>query len=491
MEYELNASHTLLLKKIFILFRHVSSNVQIVATLNGLNLYALNGSNSAWLHIQLGKQFFRRIDCPELEDCDSDEPIAAKYWVVASKNLCQALSIVTPAGPKNQGYCAVFLKDVAQGDDNTVRTPVALEKLVIREEREHGYLLSFVLNCAGEHIQRSAIISYEEFKICVPDDIKWSNWHYLRIQPNVLYKSINPYWSPFDDIAISYNPKRDELSLSIVKSIVRSSGRSKSRSNKRAGISGKITINSSHFVRLLLDEELPPPQGITISLKELLSLTSFCESVKAPLSLLMRNPGDPVVVIFGEAVDIVESTTGEISIHQVIADAAAHYAPDHFEALFLGNQNRAWSGALWLSSIQPGNSGHSRQVTQPESEAESQIIASDVKERTSNLDPQPQSSRTADLFKDPLGESSDEEIIPSSKEPTQLGNLSRIQRDLIYKCLALDFMPASSPTPSKGGDSFAGISPRTSEYIRTDEASIDTNSRDRDDIVYDQLAGIW
>ncbi|GBE58704.1 Rad9 [Babesia ovata] len=522
MEYELNASHTLLLKKIFILFRHVSSNIQIVATNNGLNLYALNGSNSAWLHIQLGKQFFRSIQLQEHDQREEDgfETTQQKYWLVSTKNICQALSIVSPAGYRSQGYCAVFLKDVGQGDDNTVRTTVALEKLVIREEAEHGNVLSFILSCAGEHIQRSAIISYEEQKLSVPDDVDWLHWHYLRIQPTILYKSINPYWSPFDDIAIAYDSKKDHVSLTIVKSSVKNAGRTKTRAGRRAGISGKITINSSHFLKLKFDESVEPPKDIIISLKELLSLSSFCESLKSPLSLLLRHAGDPVIVLFGEAVDLAENTTGQISIHQIIAEAAGQEYGDAYDTLFLTNQNKAWSGSLWLSSIQQENNDaeESTQIaesvktfgatpteygprTDPASVSESftasvaERVPEPVQERviepaTSPVRATPK-SEARDIYQEIFEEPSPEKT-PTQETPPGFGNLSRQQRDLIYRTLALDFMPGSKLESVKATNSNVGSTPiGGSEYESTLEGSLDSAPRDREETVYDQLAGIW
>ncbi|GIX61446.1 Rad9 protein [Babesia caballi] len=494
MEYELNASQALLLKKIFILFRHVSANVQVVATRNGLNLYALNGANSAWLHIQLGRQFFRRIEAQEHDQpaSGSQDLVEEKYWLLTTKNLCQALNVVSPAGAKNQGYSAVFLKDMVQGGENTVRTTVALEKVVIREETEHANLVSFTLSCAGEHIQRSVIISYENTRVSVPDDVHWPHWHFLRIQPTVLYKSINPYWSPFDDISIAYDASKDQVSLTIVKSSVKPAARSKTKASRRSGISGKITINSSHFLKLKVDENLPEPKDVAISLKELLSLSSFCESVKSPLALLLRNPGDPVIVVFGDAVDIAEETTGQISIHQVIAEGASQYSGDPYDNLFHTSPNKSWSGSLWLSTTQPTVEGSPDAAQTAEAE----------EEEVSNFDSQVSSLKAptepvtvdSESFLATFDEPSSEEQPATEDTPPWIGNLTRQERDRIYRTLALDFVPPSRWSSSKGTNSNVGSTPMLSTpYDRSIEGSVQSHhpEREKEESVYDQLAGIW
>ncbi|KAK2196416.1 hypothetical protein BdWA1_001662 [Babesia duncani] len=101
-----------------------------------------------------------KINNKFLEDLKSK-----KIEVIKSYKEQRLKNSVTPSGPRNQMYGAIFLRDVSNSEDNTVRAPVALEKLVIREEPHHCNLLSFILNCAGENIQRTATISYEVFDI--------------------------------------------------------------------------------------------------------------------------------------------------------------------------------------------------------------------------------------------------------------------------------------------------------------------------------------
>ncbi|ORM40213.1 uncharacterized protein BXIN_1365 [Babesia sp. Xinjiang] len=496
MEYELNATQTLLLKKIFILFRHISANVQIIASSNGLNLHALNGSNSAWLHIQLGKDFFRRIDTGGLTASQPSPPYSEipKFWLLSTKNLCQALTIVSPLGPRNQGYSAVFLKDGGHGDDNTLRTTVALEKLIIREEPDHGNLLSFVMCCAEEHIERSAIICYEDRKVSVPDDINWLNWHYLRIQPTVLYKSINPYWSPFDDIAITYDTKKDQVSFSVVKSAISTGSRRRKKANKRAGITGKITINGSHFMQLKFDEKIKPPKDVTVSLKELISLSSFCESVKSPLSFVVRNPGDPVIVVFGEAVDIADNTIGEISIHQIISDAATRKNGDPYDNLLLTSPNKAWSGSLWLSSIQQTADApeEPQEVAEPE-----EITIEESEEYSSRTVLQSESVQegSGDTVPRVIHETYEEDdTVDIVDGPSQFGNLTRKQRDLIYKTLALDFMPRPSYTFNTANNGTVTDTPHEdTPFYRSHENPFTVPSRElnRGERTYDQISGIW
>lgn len=94
MEYEINGFNALILKKTLLLFRHISQDLQIIASENGLNLYALDQSNSVWLHIQLGKNFFERIQYRSSQTSQSDSPSKVKHWFVSTKQLCQSLSIV-------------------------------------------------------------------------------------------------------------------------------------------------------------------------------------------------------------------------------------------------------------------------------------------------------------------------------------------------------------------------------------------------------------
>ncbi|GFE53438.1 Rad9 [Babesia ovis] len=495
MEYELNATQTLLLKKIFLLFRQVSANVQLVASGNGINLYALNGSNSAWLHIQLGKDFFRRIDTGT-ENSFDDTKTEVRYWLLSTKNLCQALNVVSPVGAKNQGYSAVFLKEGGQADDNTLRTTIALEKLIIREELEHGNLISFVMCCAEEHIQRSAIVSFENHRVSVPDDISWINWHYIRISPAVLYKSINPYWSPYDDISISYDRVKDQVTLTVVKSVVRSARKTKTRPTRRSGISGKITINGSHFIKLIFDEKLKPPKNVTISLKELLSLSSFCEAVKSPLSLVIRNSGDPVIVVFGEAVDIAENTAGEISVHQVVAEAASQPQGDIYDNLLLNNPNKAWGGSLWLSSMQ--------QIGDEGSENDQNIEAYDTNTVEASQDSTSDKSDDSDREQEEYADVQQDNIedphmlreeglhMRSHLATFDCSHLTLEQRDLIYKTLALDFMPAIKYMYSAGSGSGVGGTPfDDSQYDRTELDNLQARERNRSEIAYSQLTGIW
>ncbi|EDO08402.1 Rad9 family protein [Babesia bovis T2Bo] len=502
MEYELNATQTLLLKRIFLLFRQVSTNVQIIASENGLNLYALNGSNSAWLHIQLGKDFFRKIDIGVDEaTCDPQDVI--KHWLFSTKNLCQALNIVSAIGARNQGYSAVFLKDGSNTEENTVRATVALEKLLIREEQDHGNLVSFVMCCAEEHIQRSSILCYEDHRVSIPDDICWQNWHYMRMQPSLLNKSISPYWSPFDDISISYDSVKDLVTLSVVKSSFRVGRKTKSKAGRRAGISGKITINGSHFIKLKIDDGIQTPNDVVISLKELISLSSFSDSIKSPLSLVIRNPGDPVILLFGDAVDIADNTDGEISIHQVVAQATTQMVGAPYDNILLTNPNKAWAGSLWLSSMQqPGDpstntltvdTGGEATVDPEESVLNTNSEDTPVPEEEPELlkEATPKASKKKSKKKSKKSESSPKSPKELGNTPAEYRHLTYSQRDDIYKTILLDFMPSSCYLPGVPINVVGGTPMDSSQYTKSDSDSLYQTDSRNSDILCSQLAGIW
>lgn len=58
MELLLNASQVLLFRKIISLFRQITQSLHIISTEEGLELSALNSSNTAWLHVFFAQSFF-------------------------------------------------------------------------------------------------------------------------------------------------------------------------------------------------------------------------------------------------------------------------------------------------------------------------------------------------------------------------------------------------------------------------------------------------
>ncbi|BAM41803.1 16S rRNA processing protein [Theileria orientalis strain Shintoku] len=344
MEYELNGANALILKKILILFRHISLDLQIIASRNGLNLYALNPSNSVWLHIQLGKGFFEKIQIKPQNTTHYDTSSNIRHWFVSTKHLCQSLSIIIPPGQKNSAFGSVLVRD-ANTNEN-LKNSFGLDRLIIREFSNTSDYLSLIFVCSNKNIVRSATISYQEYKLSVPDDLGWSNWHYLRISPSVFYKSINPFSSQYNDLSITYNDAKEDLLLNVINNTSKLSG----SKNKKKMVSGKILINSRHFHKLDLDDDLTYPTDITIAMKEFLSLVSFCESIKCPMSLVLRKAGDPVIALFGGSVDACESVTTNLNIHSIVYNGCKEPSVDTSNSP-ISSEILSLSGSLWISSF--------------------------------------------------------------------------------------------------------------------------------------------
>ncbi|KAK2196415.1 hypothetical protein BdWA1_001661 [Babesia duncani] len=218
-----------------------------------------------------------------------------------------------------------------------------------------------------------------------------------------------------------------------------------------------------------LDENIPYPNNITVSLKELLSLSSFCDSIKKPLSLILRSAGDPVIALFGEAASIAEAETGCLNIHKTVATASSQYDKQSADGNLIVNHPNAWSGSLWLSSIQVLE-------TQQEQKNEEALYyknqhLQEVEEDEGEIVPNHQKGLVPKLVKKP-----------------QIDGLSNNDLDLIYRTLCLDFMgqeatfdnwtkyEASQAGPVKGLDS--------------SELSTDVNSRNGSDEC-SALVDIW
>ncbi|XP_953378.1 uncharacterized protein TA10220 [Theileria annulata] len=344
MEYELNGFNALILKKTILLFRHISQDLQIIASENGLNLYALDQSNSVWLHIQLGRNFFERIQYRNTESSDSDPSSKVKHWFVSTKQLCQSLSIIIPPTQKKSPFDAILIKDLHNHEN--LKSSFGLDRLIIKEYQESVDFLSLIFVCSNKNIIRSATIGFQEYKLSIPDDLGWSNWHYLRISPTVFYKSISPFSSQYNDLSITYNDSKEDLLLNVINN---TSKLTKNKNRKRI-VSGNVLINSRHFHKLDLDDDLTYPSDITISIKEFLSLLSFCESVKCPLSIILRNPGDPVIALFGGSVDACESVTTNLNIHNIVYNGCNESKIETPETKII-NDNISLSGSLWISSF--------------------------------------------------------------------------------------------------------------------------------------------
>ncbi|UKK02912.2 16S rRNA processing protein [Theileria orientalis] len=344
MEYEINGANALILKKTIILFRHISLDLQIIASRNGLNLYALNPSNSVWLHIQLGKGFFEKIQVKPQNTTHYDTSSNIRHWFVSTKHLCQSLSIIIPPGQKTSAFGSVLVRD--SNTNENLKNSFGLDRLIIREFSNTSDYLSLIFLCSNKNIVRSATISYQEYKLSVPDDLGWSNWHYLRISPSVFYKSINPFSSQYNDLSITYNDEKEDLLLNVINNASKLSG----SKNKKKMVSGKILINSRHFHKLDLDDDLTYPTDITIAMKEFLSLVSFCESIKCPMSLVLRKPGDPVIALFGGSVDACESVTTNLNIHNIVYNGCKEPSMDTLSSP-ISSEILSLSGSLWISSF--------------------------------------------------------------------------------------------------------------------------------------------
>ncbi|UKJ89921.2 16S rRNA processing protein [Theileria orientalis] len=351
MEYELNGANALILKKILILFRHISLDLQIIASKNGLNLYALNPSNSVWLHIQLGRGFFEKIQIKPQYTTHYDTSSNIRHWFVSTKHLCQSLSIIIPPGQKTSAFGSVLVRDANTNDK--LKNAFGLDRLIIREFSTTADYLSLIFVCSNKNIVRSATISYQEYKLSVPDDLGWSNWHYLRIAPSVFYKSINPFSTQYNDLSITYNDAKEDLLLNVINNTSKLSG----SKNKKKMVSGKILINSRHFHKLDLDDDLIYPSDITISMKEFISLVSFCESIKCPMSLVLRKAGDPVIALFGGSVDACESVTTNLNIHNIVYNGCKEPSMENSNSP-ISSEILSLSGSLWISSFKTEHKNH-------------------------------------------------------------------------------------------------------------------------------------
>ncbi|SIO73711.1 conserved Plasmodium protein, unknown function [Babesia microti strain RI] len=316
MELLLNASQVLLFRKIISLFRQITQSLHIISTEEGLELSALNSSNTAWLHVFFAQSFF--VSYRTINKLSKKE----LKTLISAKNFYNSLTSPDSYLTKRNNHLN------------------SLDTCIISSESESD-ALSFSLHFCNGLICRTTSVSLEDSPSQFPDIIDWAEYNYFRFHPKIILRCINPYCFNEDDIVWSADSKTHCIEIKILTA--------RGSINRQSPLLGKddfscsnIKLDSSQFDELSLVNNTDCVYSV-FSIKQLAAVANLSDSINIPLALVFKDPGDPAFVLFGKAAYL-PSKNFNPQAH-ILNSPTLNIKSTN------SRQNDHWSGALWMSTI--------------------------------------------------------------------------------------------------------------------------------------------